>query len=146
MNASDFPEIEALDQFILRLRAEFHHNTKSPTAFGLIRGSLILSEKIYAVYINDEYHDLDLPDKRISIVLALREFELIEESTDYLHWCKMQQIPALSEEIRSYYQLTVKRIPELKSNFNSGTLTSFISDLDFQLNAGAMQWLRSRPV
>jgi len=143
MKPIEFPEIEALNVFIQTQTALFHRNNTIPRVLDLVGGFLILSEITYPVFIGDEYDDLSLSDNRIPIVLALREFEIIEESTDYLHWCTMQGVPAHSEEIRSYYQDTVKRIPELKQHFNSGTLTSFISDLDFQLNAGAMQWLRS---
>jgi hypothetical protein len=145
MNPQDYPEIQALNLFIQTTSAKFHRKNTIPPTFNLFTGSLILSESAYPVFINDEYQDLELPDKRIAIVLALREFELIEESTDYLQWCKLQGITAHSEEIRNYYQETVKRIPELKKHFNSGELSSFITDLDYQLNAGAMQWLRSRP-
>ncbi|MCW5519461.1 hypothetical protein J1N09_06405 [Aureitalea sp. L0-47] len=142
MNPQDYPEIKALNLFIQTTSAKFHGNNTIPPTLDLVAGSLILSESAYPVFINDEYQDLELPDERIAIVLALREFEIIEESTDYLQWCKLQGITAHSEEIRSYYQETVNRIPELKKHFNSGELSSFITDLDFQLNAGAMQLLR----
>ena len=145
MSPEQYPEIKAIDTFIEAQAADFHRNDQDSTQFDLLSGTLHLSNKEYPVFIDDEYGDLELADKRIPIVLALREFEIIDESKDYLHWCTMQGIPANSEIIRSYYQDTVKRIPELKKHFNSGKLTSFISDLDFQLNAGAMQWLRSRP-
>ncbi len=143
MSDTVYKEIEALNSFIRSFNVRFNRSDGNPAPFNLIYGSLIISERQIRVFIEDEYEDLLLPDPCIPVVLALREFELIEESTDYLNWCRMMGVAANSEVLRNYYQETVRELPELKMFFDSGELTSFISDLDFQLNAGAMQWLRS---
>lgn len=143
MSATVYEEIQALNSFIRSYDVRFNRSDGNPAPFNLTYGSLIISERQFRVFIEDEYEDLLLPDPRIPVVLALREFELIEESTDYLNWCRMLAVAASSEVLRNYYQETVRELPELMLYFDSGELTSFISDLDFQLNAGAMQWLRS---
>ena len=115
MRSADYPEIRALDLFIEKQDVQFRKDDSGAAVFDLISGYLEISKTIYPVYIDDEYLDLEKKDERIGIVLALREFEIIEESTDYLNWCTMLGIPANSEVLRTYYQESVKRIVEVRS-------------------------------
>lgn len=139
-----YPEIEALEQFVNEHTVKVSFPSNIPFVYNLTPSLLSIQGTTVLGYIQDEYNDIQLEDPRVHIVLALRELEIIEESTDYLHWCTMMGISSASEVLRSYYQETVHIIPKLKSYFDHKQLTSFISDLDFQLNAGAMQYLRGR--
>jgi hypothetical protein len=140
----DYPEIQALEAFINEHSVSLRIPSDKQAVFDLNPFYISILNAEYLCYIQDEYDDLRLQDPRVHIVLALREFEIIEESTDYLHWCTMMGLPSNSEVMRSYYQDTVNVIPNIKSYFKRNAITSFISDLDYQLNAGAMQYLRNK--
>ncbi len=139
---SDYPEIRALKDFIQQHSIRVDTSPEIPDIFNLVPVIFTIQNKKQLCYIHDEYNDLQFNDPSVRVVLALREFELVEESTDYLHWCTMMGIEANSEVIRNYYKDTVSIIPKFKSYFKRNEITSFISDLDFQLNSGAMQFLR----
>jgi len=73
--------------------------------------------------------------------LVLRELEIYKESTDFLDWCKTQDVNPDSNELRTYYQELAGIYNEVESKL--GKIDSQISDLDFQLNAGTVQELRN---
>ncbi len=136
-----YPEIAALKKFISDYNVHIQPQTTSPILQTLIPLSVQIANHKFTVYVQDEYDDLTTNNLTIYTLLVLRELELIEDSTDYLNWCHMQCINASTESLRSYYQEITKYIPKLYPNFNTNKITSFISDLDYQLNSGAMQWL-----
>ncbi|NNJ80881.1 MAG: hypothetical protein HKP11_01690 [Flavobacteriaceae bacterium] len=140
----DYPEIRALKDFIRQHSVSVDASPDNQDIFNLVPVIFTIQNKKQHCYIHDEYDDLQLNDPCVKVVLALREFELIEESTDYLNWCTMMGIEANSEVIRNYYQDTVRIIRKFKAYFKRNKITSFIPDLDFQLNSGAMKSLRNR--
>ena len=98
----------------------------------------------FNVMIEDEQDDLMLNDSRVNVVLVLRELELIHHSSDYLHWCRLQGLLCHADrgKLHSYYQNIVWMLPKLYQLFGKNEIETFISDLDFELNSGAMQFLR----
>lgn len=136
-----YSEITALKKFISdhNVRIQFHDG--SSILQDLIPLSVRIADHKFIVYVQDEYEDLKAKKLTINTVLVLRELELIEDSTDYLNWCQLQDINATTEALRSYYQDITKNIHRLYDCFDDNKITSFISDLDYQLSAGAMQWL-----
>ena len=97
----------------------------------------------YPVLIQDEYQDFKCPNTLLHLVLALREWEFLEESADYLVWCREQGYPGNREVLRRYYQDMVKVLPKIATHFKRGKIDSFVTDLDFQLDAGAVHYLRN---
>ena len=104
-------------------------------------GLSIVKEK-YVVKILDEYEDLKYNNPILDFVLVIRELELLNDSKDYLDWSKVQGIEPNNDELRDYYITITKALPVISEYFPNKEITSFINDLDFQLNAGAMQLLR----
>ncbi len=96
----------------------------------------------YLVHVEDEYDDSHINNEYLHLVIVLRAFEDIEESTDFLDWCKQLNVNASNEKLLEYYKTIISKIQNFKKLFEDGKITSFISDLDYQLNAGAIQILR----
>ena len=48
-----------------------------------------------------------------------------------------------SRVLRRYYQDMVKVLPKIATHFKRGKIDSFVTDLDFQLDAGAVHYLRN---
>ncbi|MBW2938985.1 hypothetical protein KXJ69_12785 [Aureisphaera sp. CAU 1614] len=136
-----YTEIDALEKFydtnnILILNI-------TPSIFeGVFVITILLNDVSYKVFIQDEYRDLEIRNTLLHAVLVLREWEIIDDSTDYLDWCRQQGFPVKNEVLRQYYQETSANIPQITSYFKDNKLNSFITDLDFQLNARAAQFLR----
>ncbi|MBX2828971.1 MAG: hypothetical protein KTR22_12470 [Flavobacteriaceae bacterium] len=135
-----YPEIAALQKWIheqdvavTRMQASIHAE--------LISVSLTVSNEVVVLQIMDEYCDLEKNSTLLTVILCLRELELIDDSKDYENWCRFQNIEGTTEA-EAYYLAMKERLPTLKPFFPNGELDSFISDLDFQLNAGAIQELR----
>lgn len=136
-----YPEIDALKQFYSK--NSFIIQSKTPSIFeGVFDATLLIKNNSYLVLIQDEYNDLEIQNPLLHAVLVLREWEIIDDSIDYLDWCKAQGYPTKSEYLRQYYQDAVSKLSQISNYFEGGNITSFISDLDFQLNAGAVQFLR----
>ena len=136
-----YPEIDALKKFYDT--NNFLIQNITPSIFeGVFVTTILLNEISYKVFIQDEYHDLEIKNTLLHAVLVLREWEIIDDSTDYLDWCRQQGFPAKNEVLRQYYQEATVNTPQITSYFKDNKLTSFITDLDFQLNAGAAQFLR----
>lgn len=136
-----YPELTALEQLIQEQGVRVIRSNHDRIA-ELIPVELTIQQQSLIVYIEDEYHDLDRNNHTLAVVLALRELECINESTDYLDWCSEMGIKTHHEELRQYYQELILKIPTLNTYFPNNRITCFINNLDFQLNAGAIQFLR----
>ena len=136
-----YPEIDALKKFCTTNHFQLQNITPSKIE-GVFVTTILLNKISYKVLIQDEYRDLEIKNTLLHAVLVIREWEIIDDSTDYLDWCRQQGFPANNEVLRQYYQETITNIPQISSYFKDSKLTSFITDLDFQLNAGAAQFLR----
>ena len=136
-----YPEIDALKKFYDTNNILIQNIT--PSIFeGVFVITILLNDISHKVFIQDEYRDLEIKNTLLHAVLVLREWEIIDDSTDYLDWCRQQGFPAKNEVLRQYYQEATANTPQIISYFKDNKLTSFITDLDFQLNAGAAQFLR----
>lgn len=139
---SKFPEIQALQEIYQKYEITIHvsqddflTNTSNYPAI-----KFTINNDSFHLYINDEYEDLQYNNSLLSLCLALRELEMYHEGSDILSWCKSQQLEVNNSKVVDYYKSLSKiyvRIEEI-----IGTIDSQISDLDFQLNAGAIQELR----
>ncbi len=139
-----YKEIKALTSFI-----EEHTISAKKADIDAIHADLVpvtlqIANKNILVQVMDEYNDLSHQNGLLTVVLCLRELELLEDSFNVAQWYKQQGLTSSSEKLENYYKSIIKELPELKVHFPNGALTSFIPDLDFQLNAGAAQALRKK--
>lgn len=139
---TEYPEIKALQDFYTTQKVQLLNLDTLPIEDSFLV-SVTIQDKSIQILIQDEFDDFYIQNRLLHVVLALNELVIIEESTDYLDWCNQQGYSANNEFLRSYYQTMIKELPTLSSYFPKGKLTAFISDWDFQLNAGAAQFLRN---
>lgn len=139
----EYPEINNIHDFITNYQVFINKTTTKWIDKRLIPVELKLGGIMYLVQIFDEYKDLNFNNTLLNFILVFRELELINDSTDYLDWCKQQGLKANNDQLRNYYTDIVKVLPEIVEYFPNKKITSFISDIDFQLNAGTIQLLRN---
>lgn len=139
-----YPEIEKLEGFITQNNVSTTISSQitidedlTPVVFTLKKIETIL-------YIQDEYEDLDLNNPILNCLLTLMELDAIDDSNDYLQWCNFLNLEANNHQLLSYYTDCVKLIADIKPYFPNNKIECFISGLDFELNAGAAQYLRSQ--
>ena len=139
---TDYPEIELLNLFkkqhdisVTLIEAE----KIDPKLFSI---EFNIKQNKFIIQSDDEYHDLKVDSEILHLIIALREVETIEASTDFLDWCRQLNLNASNEKLLTYYKEISSQLFNFKNLFENGILNSFISDLDYQLNAGAIQILR----
>lgn len=140
-----YPEILLLQSFYSENTIEIILDNSSTIDPSFIPVSVLINKISYIIQIQDEYDDLKVNNQLLWLVLVLREIEMIEDSTDHLDWSKQQSVkenPLLAD----YYNDFIASIAGFKHFFKDGKITSFITDLDFQLNAGAIQLLRKNRI
>jgi len=139
-----YTEINALEEFMNKYGVVIDIDTREAYDFDFVKASVVIDSLNLDVLIEDEYDDLLLNDPRVDLVLVLRELELIDHSSDYLHWCRLQGLLCSTErgKLHSYYQNIVWILPKLYQIFGKNEIETFVSDLDFELNTGAMLHLR----
>lgn len=139
---SKYPEIDALKHLY-----KSNHITITKASFSEIENVALVEinfkKDSFSVLIQDEYNDLKHPNYLLHLAIVLRELEFIEESTDFLDWCKQNSYPAESDFILDYYRTKVEELPTIATYFPNNKIDSYIGDLDYQLNAGAVQFLRT---
>ena len=139
---SHYPEIDALKEFHSAQKISLSILPESPIEDTSLF-NITISNQSFQVIVQDEYGDLALPNTLLHLVLVLNELILINDSTDFLDWCNLQGFQANNTFLLSYYQDMVQLLSGLSKYFTNGKITAFISDWDFQLNAGAAQFLRN---
>lgn len=103
---------------------------------------LKIQNVVHTIQVYDEYNDLKFENEVLNFILVFRELSIIKESTDFLHWCKLMDADANNTKLLSYYRNICNNMEEITSCFTKNEIHYFISDLDFQLNSGAIQLLR----
>ena len=101
-----------------------------------------IGSQSFEIFVDDEYEDFNINNPDLHLCLVLRSLEIYDDAEDYLVWCTQLGLdssdPVAREhhmELRTIYLAIEKRL---------GAIDSFISDYDFELNAGAAQMLRSK--
>ncbi|NMH87764.1 hypothetical protein [Flavivirga algicola] len=113
-----------------------------PIDKNLIPVLLKINNKTYTVHVMDEYEDLNHYNPVLNFIIVFRALVTLHESEDFLIWCKQEGLNPDNHKLLNYYKDTISSIDEIKSCFPNNEIDYFISDLDFQLNAGVMQFLR----
>lgn len=138
-----YPEIKALQQLYEQ------HSIHISIEEGSFLGAKSYYPKVickinscsFELYVDDEFNDLSLNNPLLHLYLILRELEYYQEEKDILKWANGKGLNPGDSDILSYY----KGLSDICNQvaLQLGTLDSHISDLDFQLNAGAAQMLRA---
>jgi hypothetical protein len=136
-------EIDDIQRFIKKNKVSVDSFETKLIDENLVPLILKIGVNEWQIQVMDEYQDLEVNNSNLNVVLVLRELELIIDSTDYLQWCKQQSIVPNNDKLLAYFKAINGLIPEIQVYFPNRELTSFISDLDFQLNQGPAQYIRN---
>jgi hypothetical protein len=117
--------------------------TEKRSKYGLLVATeLTVKNNQFTVLVDDEYDDLKKKNSLLNYVLVFRSLAILDDSSDYLDWCSQQDLNANTPNLLAYYQLMSSQIETIKLLFKNHTINYFITDLDFQLNSGAIAVLR----
>ena len=97
-------------------------------------------KKEFKLYVDDEYHDFKLKNPILSFYLVLRELEGFKFEKDYPTWCRAQLLDPNNSQVKNFFDGLDKTYSEVEKII--GKIDSMINGLDFELNAGAAQYLR----
>ena len=141
---TDYPELirllelhQELKPDIQPVAGEFLEKEYYPQIQLKIKGST------YRLYIDDEYQDLDLSSPLLNLCLVLRALENYLDAEDYLVWCTQHGIDSSSTVAREYHMGLGGIVRDIQRWIDP--IDSYVSDYDFELNAGAAQFLREHP-
>ena len=137
-----YKEIDLLNDLIEKQQLRLVSISELYEGISLIPVQFQFQNKVFEVLIDDEYNDLSIKNNTLNILLVLRSLAIIDDSKDYLEWINFHNQNASSIKLLDYYKNIIPTIENIKSTFKDGEIECFISDLDFELNAGAMQLLR----
>lgn len=102
-----------------------------------------INKERFRIYVLDEFKDLEYNNSTLTILLVLIELAMIDDSDNYYHWCKLQAIP-YEEHFLYYYKYITPLVKTIKALYPDNEINYYISDMDFQLNSGEMQYLRQK--
>ncbi len=108
---------------------------------GLYSLKITIADLSFELLVDDEYEDLKIDNPLLHFYMMLRTLEIYKDSTDYLDWCKENNVD-LSRELRTYYWDLADILILIENKI--GPIDSFISDLDYQLGSGDMAVLRAK--
>ena len=141
---SDYPEIAALENMVDTYRCDCYKDPSNPPTFKWLTPVIFkIKNKEFSFLIDDEYRDLDNPNRLLRVELMLRFLELFEESEDYLVWCRYHMLDSNTPGLLTYFRKVVEQYDLVSAILNQHPIECFLSDLDWELNAGAAQYLRT---
>jgi hypothetical protein len=102
-----------------------------------------IADQEFRFYVDDEFDDLKVGSDLLSVCVALRALESYDYAEDYLVWCTQHNFDGADMKVRDHFQ----NLGEVVGWFGKKGIKvfSFISDFDFELNAGPAQYLRENP-
>ncbi|PQB05391.1 hypothetical protein [Aureitalea marina] len=138
---SDYPAIrqlaelqKALKPKITAVEGQYLQKEYYPLVHFELRGTT------FPIYVDDEYTDLELGNRLLNLCLVLRALENYLDAEDYLVWCTQHGLDFGDSAAREYHMGLGTMVREIRKWIDP--IDSFISDFDFELNAGAAQYLR----
>jgi hypothetical protein len=142
MNEKKYPSIIALKDIYTKFKISILVSTTDLLCDRTNYPALELSigKNKFSLFIDDEYEDLAINNPILTFCLLLRELEDYDYALDYLEWCKHHDFDVSNSQVREYY-LSLGSIYRDIENI-LGEINSQVSDYDFELNAGAAQFLR----
>ncbi|GAB5416753.1 MAG: hypothetical protein Crog4KO_22420 [Crocinitomicaceae bacterium] len=138
---AEYPEIAKLQALRLQHSIEVrstHERLCNRADFPKVHFSV--GQKTFSIFIDDEYEDLKIDNPDLHLCLALRSLENYADAEDFLVWCTQLGLDSTDNEARNHHLELSTTYSEIKKIL--GTIDSYISDFDFELNAGAAQELR----
>ena len=142
LSFSDFPELQALQDFVVTNKVTVSLLNVTSIAPELIPVTCSIGNENMIMHLSDEYDDLHFKNPLLNVVLVLFELVIVEDSDDFLVWCNWQNLDPNNSALLSYYKSMCTNLEALKKYFPKKEITTFVSDLDFELNSGSMQLLR----
>jgi hypothetical protein len=101
---------------------------------------ITVKQRPFNIYVDDEYQDLAIDNPDLHLCLVLRALEDFKDAEDFLIWCQRLYIDPTDSTARQYHMDLNSVYARIASHI--GTVDSYISNSDFELNAGAVQKLR----
>ncbi|XOV66695.1 MAG: hypothetical protein ACFHU9_13805 [Fluviicola sp.] len=137
----EYPEIEQLAS----LRKQFNISIQVTDEFlcgksWFPKVEFQLNGASYFLFVDDEFEDFKINNSDLHLCLVLRSLENYKDSEDFLVWCTELGLPPSDIHVREYHLELRNIYPAIEKQL--GRIDSFISDHDFELNAGAAQVLR----
>ncbi len=142
MKSNPFNSIELLQKFTKKYSVKTEVHTRQNFNSKLITVNFKIGPNEMTVLIDDEFNDLKLNNPLLNVILTLRELAIIDDSEDYLQWIKWCNEDASNSKLLDYYKTICVQLQTIKTYFPNGEIDYYVSDLEFQLNAGAVQYLR----
>ena len=138
----DYPEIEALNQLYVTHKVTTKTD-RSQLLAGLEYYPLVNFEiggKSFQIFVDDEYDDLRYNYPLLNLCLVLRELEGYVYANGYEIWCQERFLNKEDEQVTQSYKHIANTYQEVAQII--GEIKSYVTDFDFELNAGAAQRLR----
>ena len=137
-----YPEIIHIQNFIAARGISIWLGKKNSIDENLIPVVLKLGNDTYTVHEMDEYDDLNYHNPVLNFIIVFRTITIIDESEDFLVWCRQEDLNPNNHKLLNYYKTFCSSIDNINSYFPDNKIDYFVSDLDFQLNAGVIRFLR----
>ena len=140
-----YSEIQKLNDFIVKNECKCAVLAiEVPKFLPLVLVNFTINSQQCNLYLDDEYKDLSNKNLPLNVEIALRALQDIDTSNDFLSWCNEVEMNPANNQLLEYYKTAVVFCSQIASYFKNNKIESFISDLDFQLNSGAAQYLRKQ--
>ncbi|AUP80326.1 hypothetical protein [Flavivirga eckloniae] len=137
-----YPEIIHIQNFIAANSITISLGKTPYIDKNLVPVILGIKNNTYTIHASDEYEDLNHHNIILRFIIVFRALTIIDESEDFLIWCKQESLNPINYKLLDYYKETCKAIDSISNYFINNEIDYFVSDLDFQLNTGVMQFLR----
>lgn len=99
-----------------------------------------LAGKQFEIYVDDQYQDLRLNYPLLNLCLVLRELEGYDWADDLLVWSMERGLDSGDLQVLDFYRELGRIYIQVEAIL--GKVDPFVSDWDFEMNAGAAQALR----
>lgn len=132
-----YPEIEKLKSYLEGRKISFLRiDSEDPYFFPVL---ISINNQSWKIFIDDEYEHFNLDNSLICLYLILSALEEYEESSDYLQWCKFNNLNASDLNWLDYYKALETTYLEIESEL--GEIDACISDYDYTLRTGVTEEL-----
>lgn len=118
-----------------------HVDSDNQKKDGLIHVRFHVENKIWELFIEDEYNDLDTNNQIISAYLVLLALDNYKCEKDFTDWCRTYNLDSGSAFWLNYYKDLAIKIPEIESII--GKIDPIIPALDYTLRSGAFMELKN---
>lgn len=130
-------EIEKLKAYLKKGKISFLRiNGEKPYFFPVL---FSINDKSWQIFIDDEYEHFNPDNLLICLYLILSALEEYKESSDYLQWCKFNNLNASDLIWLDYYKSLKTIYLEIESEL--GEIDACISDYDYTLRTGVTEEL-----